>query len=980
MFRSMCQRVVKTLRKTKTGRRAVRRPERSSRAVPTLEALESRDLPSATYMLKFDTIPAPSGKPDSLANFTVTSFQFAPIASSGKSGPTTPGSVQLVISGSQSSAPLLHTLTTVRQSTATLMEMDGPTSHPARATWKLDGATATTITMGAAADGTTTETVTLEYSSLTEQSYDMNRNRTWTASWNSLTGAGSAPVGFGDSKLSGAGGVVLDFGDNTGQLGVVRASTTVSNAAIAGKGFTAAPTGGTFTVSTAYGPGSPNILAMLALGHVFASGAASHKVTLTDYTTSTKGDTPWQFQRYELSDVTVVSDMVTSGAPDNSPLETFTIHYGKVTETVTPLPQVGKPTIPATSATYDFGKGTAIVPADFGRQPLAPTGTVIDFGSGQASVDSYAIAYTNPVQTRNNGSIAPGIAQGGTMTITTEADAAAPGIFAGMAAQGSSLKAVTVTTYLTQKGKPAGTLRLTLRDVFITSDTPTIGHGGGPTDTFTLQFRSLAQDVTAPSARPGVTHTSDNWDFIDRDGGGSPSFGGQTVKGLPAISIGDTQIAVSSYSFGATAIANNEPHSSVAALNELQFTAPAGLATPALFLAVARGESPDKATLIVPTSDGKNVSERIALAGVLVVGDRITLDSSGQPQESVTLAYSQMQESTYGFDIHGKQISTSTATVREVQQAGLSPSPWACPSAALSGDGYQYFLRIQDIPGTTTSTNHRGDFNALGFSESIQANRNTAVAGDIAVALPVNPASASLLAAMAAGRSFADVDLIGARPVRGTLTDTLIWNLGNVTITSDGTSGGVEVLTLHFQSLKETVIPLTPDQNSLLAPVSTNWDLGSNHVSGATTFGMQKVTGQAITLDFGSGQTGVGSFSTTVAQPVTLDKLGVAHAAGHPSVGDVTINLPLNATAPGILANLAPGKSLARVKLTVIDTKGKQVQETLDLTDVTIVSEQQSPGASFGSEVNLVLRAKQINHTDSSGKLVKTETAAASSN
>jgi type VI protein secretion system component Hcp len=976
MLLSLCSRAARALGGSKAGRRPLRRMARKNRTTLALEVLETRTLPS--YVLNVAGITPPDNTGSGFSgDLPVVAFQFTPTTSSTSQAGTTQvklGSLQVTMPVGQGSAPLLQDLASLKETIATLTELHpavGPSVPPkAVAAWQLGDVCVTSV---AATDSA--ETITLTYGSIRESLATPAVSTTW----DSVTGAGSGPADFGKQTVK-PGGTILDFG--TGQVVVQSAGTTLSNSAIGITQFMAAPVASGFTFTTAFGTTSPALLAALT------TGRAVRQVTLTNYALNNITHAQQVFEQLTLSNATVVSDAISGTSADNGPTEIFTLKYGAVRETITPTSSNATPM----TTSYDFSTGSAVRAANFGMQKVSALGTVIDFGSGKASVMTYATGLTNAVSVNANGQLVPALAQADSLTFTTQASLASPGILAAMASRAPALSHVIITTYKPGVNGPATSVHLDLGQVFITADSISFSAGQRvPQETLTLHYGTVQEQVTAPASKTGSSTltTTASWDFGRDSGTGPATFGKQTVTaGLPTLSVGDTQIAVTSYAGGVVVSGDGGATSAVAGLHAFQFTAPLGLDGPGLLEALTMGRSlPGNVVLTIPAG-ARALDQRITLTGAFVAADTISLGAGGMPQESFTLAYTKLEEDSYNITtVQTQGLLASTTVVTEPRQAGLSTAPLANLMNPISvpetDPAYRLFLNISGINGSTIQTGFPDDFDVAAFSNPVTASTQGSTAGDFTVVLPTSPQSAALLQAVATAESFPTITLIAAAHETLGLTPAITWALDNATITSDGIAGGTgaaqEVLTIHCDSITETMTSLDR-LGKPLPPITTSWDLLAHQVSGPKTFGGQRETQAPITLDFGTGQTAVYSFSTGATEAVTLDKFGIGHATGQPQVDAVTVTVPVNITAPSILAAVARGGEarFPGMMLTVFNAK-KQVKETLFLGDVTITSAQLSMASGANGVMTLVLKPMQIKQTDyvynSTGALTKTETA-----
>jgi type VI protein secretion system component Hcp len=925
-------------------------------AALAVETLEDRSVPSVSYFLKLDGITGPATDAGHVGEFRLTTFRFD-TSSPGRNGMNQPvlGDLEATTSVGQGSAGLLSALVSggaIDQAVLTA-QVDATPAQPSHvlATWTLSDVLVTSIgNSGASATAGAAEAITLQYSAIQESvSYpdprDASRIDTATASWDGAAGSDTGPASFGGQTLP-AGGTTIDFG--TGQAGVLSFQGGLANTGSSGQPVTQLQAVD-FTVSTRVGATSPALFAALTQGTTL-----QQDVSLTVFKQDSRTSSYSVFEHVTLTHATVTGDGISGTAGDDGPVETFTLGYAKIVQTVTPDGTQAS----AVTASWDFATGTGSGPAAFGGQVVSPAAgsTVIDFGTGQSPVLAFATDFANPVAIATNGGLTPGGAAAGTFQITVPTGAVSPAILGALTQGGPLENPVVVTTYRpTTPGQHVIVWQqLRLSDVVVTSDTTGITGDGVLSDTFTLQYGTISEEVDSPTPTGGVQRTTASWDLLQGGINDPGNFGLQTVSGQQAtLDFGTGQVAIDSFRGGFT----SSPAAEVpATLHEFQLTAAVGQDSPGLLAALASGAPIGSVVLTVLNSSGQSVSERFTLGGVYVSSDAFTTTGGGL-EETFTLAYHQVKEETFGVTSSGTQSVSTTLT--QTTEADVSLAPLSGPDAAgADATGLSYFLGLSGVLANNSNPRHPNDFDVLSITSGAVPTVNGPLQGEFHVTLPVNEASAHLLQILASGQRLSRA-VLSADTLHGNFAT---WTLSNVIITTDGPAGimgglPAESIDLNYSAITETISP----------SITASWD--GHTGTGPTTFGGGTVSGQPITLDFGSGQVAASAFS-----------IGLA-SAGSLVPGDLVVTMPAGAATPAVLAALTQGAVLGdAVVLTVTDTTNGRLVERLTLEGVRVGSDQLSFGTGGSdTEETIHLRYDILEQDDfvytASGHLLETESA-----
>jgi len=915
MLHSWWNRVKETLSGTRgrRGRRTSAQSGRGSRKRPlSVEALEDRMLPT-TYSLSmlgpiFGNVTVP-----------VASFQF----NSSTAGPNGPnfGALQVTTAAGAESASTLSALASGGQLVKAVLTAEGPPlggSAQTLETWTLSNAFITSISESGPDPilGNADETLTLDYAAVSEEFFRTSSSSSGvTASWSGSSSTG--PATFGGQTVSARD--TIAFG--SGQAAVQSWSAALSDPVRSlSPPLSAGAQPGAFTVSIAADMASP------AIFHAFTQKTVLPSVGLT--IDNIPG--PGVFETITLSQVTITSDAFASHLAQQ-PTETFTLSYGKIAEQV----NTGGGAI---TSSWDFNARSGTAPGNFGAQQVSAP-TVIGFGSGQSQVASFAANFANPV---NAGSLTAAGAQAGTFQVTIPAGAASPGILSALT-RGRELTHSVALTSSFLDGEIAQ--KLILYGVFITGDTITCTAGQVPSETFTLQYGGITELASRDGAQN--TSTAATWDLVSGKVTAPSNFGLQTVtksgSAHETLDFGSGQVALTSFSGGFTPAGNGST-----TLHDFQFTAPVGLESAPLLGALASSETlnfPVVLTVVVPTaSGGSQTRETFTLSGVRVTGQAFSWSQGdASPEETFTLDSAQVKETTNPGGL--------TATVSQTTQGGVSLAPLPGPGVSgIDRTKMKYFIQLNgSLQGIVTEGSrdpahpHYSDVAAFSYSSSAAGSQ--AGFGDLTVS--IREASANLLSALAMGTAQSiTATLVAAAQSVTSLAwyDFATWTLPNVQITADGSSdvvgsGPLETLTLQFTAITETITPAG------VKPITASWNLATGTGSGPTTFGGQTVRGP-ITLDFGSGQVAVGSFSTGMDRSANADNAGIGGLAanGPLTFQDLVFTMPAGAASPAVLAALSEGTVLAKPVVLTVAAKGRQPAQTLTFGNVRVVGDQFSFG------------------------------------
>jgi type VI protein secretion system component Hcp len=205
---------------------------------------------------------------------------------------------------------------------------------------------------------------------------------------------------------------------------------------------------------------------------------------------------------WSLSNVQIIADGL-SDVAGKTPLETLTLRFGAITETITP--SAGAKGI---TASWDPTTASGSGPTTFGGQTLPAQQPVqLDFGSGQVAVGSFSTGMDRSANVDNAGS---GLSANGPLTFqdlvfTMPVGAASPAVLAALT-QGTVLAKPVVLTVATTLHEPAETL--TFNNVRVVGDQVSFPTADSNSEeTVELQFGSLKDafgEVFTAAVTPGV--------------------------------------------------------------------------------------------------------------------------------------------------------------------------------------------------------------------------------------------------------------------------------------------------------------------------------------------------------------------------------------------------------------------------------------------------------------------------------------------
>src|SRR5262249_39995574 len=210
-------------------------------------------------------------------------------------------------------------------------------------------------------------------------------------------------------------------------------------------------------------------------GNFLAKLASAANISQVKVIAANTAGTEYDFATWTLNNVQFTSDR--SASPDDKqPTETFTLHFTKVTESITPTNQDGTPGTPITAA-YDFGTASATGATTFGGASVPDAPFVLDFGSGQAAVQSFSIGFASHVTISGGEGVTP--RSNAPLTMDFLPVALAPGPFSPAVlsnlAQGTVFFRTPITLTLQDAGGDRVNERLTLYDVQLVSDAIVFG-------------------------------------------------------------------------------------------------------------------------------------------------------------------------------------------------------------------------------------------------------------------------------------------------------------------------------------------------------------------------------------------------------------------------------------------------------------------------------------------------------------------------
>jgi type VI protein secretion system component Hcp len=326
---------------------------------------------------------------------------------------------------------------------------------------------------------------------------------------------------------------------------------------------------------------------------------------------------------------------------------------------------------------------------------------------------------------------------------------------------------------------------------------------------------------------------------------------------------------------------------------------------------------------------------------------------------------------------------------------GLLPAVQAPPVDSVPADSpLHYFLKIDGITGDATDAAHKGWFTVDGFDVGVLSSIGSATSGAGAGKTQFSPLTidihslaglAPLLGDAASGKLIASVEL-AALDARQQKANTLFdLKLSDVSIDSLNTDPGAHgvgtTLALDFQKI--TVADQAQKADGSPGAAETFTFGGASALLPAVQFGqiaavpansplhyflkIDGVTGDSTDAQH-KGWFTVDGYDFGAANP-GVTAAGSGGGEGKPQFSPLTVDLSSIPGLATLFGDAVSGKHIASVELAAVDARQQKANALFDLklTDVTIGSLQQDPGAR-GIETTLALKFQAVSLTDQTQK------------
>jgi type VI protein secretion system component Hcp len=590
------------------------------------------------------------------------------------------------------------------------------------------------------------------------------------------------------------------------------------------------------------------------------------------------------------------------------------------------------------SATWNVAGKTGTPPAPAIGSPVGsisgPAYTLSLPGvSGVIRIESFAWGVSAPKpKTGQIGEASVGKPAPQSLSLTAAASVASPQLFYDASARGP-LKSVSLTA-VDATGKPYATWKL--GTVVVTSYSNLNG-----TDHFALMFQSIVgtshQSNPVPGQPPSAVF---GWNFATSEPIGAPTAAKEFAPNAPppvslTLSNG-TNAVVSGFTFGgATASSTSAatPGGSVRpSFGPLTVSVPFGNSWSNFLSDTLTGQKMNSMTLVDRNNQGNIIGEW-TLTNALVTSAQVSGSSGATPEETYTIHYQGVTETTQSGNPGGGTVSTTWNTVNDT---GTAPSSATAITAVLHQP--PYLLSLSGVTGVIPIESFT--WGATGGTPATipgEAHR-PATAEDFTFTTGISGVSPQLLYDAASGRYLATAELLLSNAAG---TGYASWALGHVRVVSYQDANGTDQFSLQFDTLTESHSGTNP-VTSKRVNISAGWNFRINQgtSTGVLAPAFNPSTPPAITLTLGNGANAVVSSFTFggVTRPASAD---TATGAVKPSFAPLTVVVANGNSSPAFLVSMLSGQLLKTVTLTERNENGT-VAATWVLANAVIKSESLS--------------------------------------
>jgi type VI protein secretion system component Hcp len=492
-----------------------------------------------------------------------------------------------------------------------------------------------------------------------------------------------------------------------------------------------------------------------------------------------------------LTNVFVVADSYAASTGGGAPSETVSLHFDALQESVT----TGNQNV---TQGYDFTahKATALTPLKASTAPVASipnTGSlsiVFQFQDlAPVSVSSYSFGFSNP----RGGN---GFAVGQDLNLQLTADTLSPQLLQDLAAGRRFGSAILLASINGEQ------FRLDLGNVVIDALNFGAAQGGGlPSESLSLHYDVLQEGVIPGSIKNSV---AGGWDFARSTANLQITLLNDPAMPVPPVSPAQPLAATIQFDGGAPLAVGSVSGG---------FTAP-----PVSGGGVGRATASNLFLQLLPTVNdplflrdlSANVPFNQVTLNIQVNGEQFqfiltnvhiqsyaTGGAAGANAQgaSIGLSYEVIQETVVtpggqkasaGWDFKMNRALTSS------QLAGIAPS--GTPAGITPSTGATISVQIPGVKGPLTVSAYSWALSKTGTTFPAPSN--------FLISIPEGQAEPTLLADILGGKVLDQVVLTAKYG-----GEVITWTLTRVTISSLGTSNGVDNLSLHFDTIQESVTP-----------------------------------------------------------------------------------------------------------------------------------------------------------------------------
>lgn len=427
-------------------------------------------------------------------------------------------------------------------------------------------------------------------------------------------------------------------------------------------------------------------------------------------------------------------------------------------------------------------------------------------------------------------------------------------------------------------------------------------------------------------------------------------------------------IELESFSWGATQSGSVRPGAAFA--DDLDFVAPVGSDSPALFKAAVTGEHIKKAVLFVRKAGSDQQDYlKVTLQDVLVSSLQTRSLNDGKPLEELSFRFSRIEEEyrpTLADGSFGDPV-TSAWNVAQSSPAGAAGPTLLDRQPAAPEDQVDVFLKFDGVSGESTDAKHKDwividsyswGLSNPGSSRSLGVGRVSMQ--DFHFVAPAGMSSPLLMGGVASGKHFASATLSVRHHGADSGPDFMAYKLEDILISSyqtrslDG-SVPMDEVSLNFTKLGEAYTRFDSGTGAVLGVESATWsnlDRAAVYQQGRSildqTTAPQGKSGsflQVAGIDGGSGgakEPGpmeIESYSWGMSRPVVSRRSG--GGAGKVSVQDFHFVASAGKSSPKLMLASATGQHISKAQLLVRSSSGDSPDDLVyDLSDLLVSSYQ----------------------------------------